>query len=73
MFYRTSSQDPPSLKKLLFCINLRAVERSENLGGGTSRDEVGIIYPLGLVRIGLSDLPKSMEAMAAPLPQFLRP
>ena len=34
MFYRASSQDPPSLKKLLFCINLRAVERSENPGGG---------------------------------------
>ena len=51
MFYRTSSQDPPSLKKLLFCINLRAVERSENPGGGTSSDEVGITYPLGTNRI----------------------
>ena len=50
MFYRASSQDPPSLKKLLFCINLRAVERSENPGGRSS-DEVGIIYPLGTNRI----------------------
>jgi hypothetical protein len=62
MFYRTSSQDPPSLKKLLFCINIRAVGSSENPEEGTSSDEVGIIYPL-LVLIGLNDSPKSMEAM----------
>ena len=42
----------------------RAVARSENPRGGALSNLVGIICPLALVEIGLTDLPKSRGAVA---------
>ena len=43
----------------------RSIERSENLGGGSST-VVGIKCPLPLVEIWLTDLPKSGRAVTSP-------